>query len=163
MEKIPSGCGQAPHPHHVCIVGFGLGPESKTRENSANLVLMCTIRLGPVTGCGNMKNPSGWDKQLKPYVVGVIGHFRDDKRVLLWDLMNEPDNENGSIRNRSYPTSEGCVAVIAKEWEWARSANPSQPLTQRCLATETTVFCTKTQRTWPDFNCKLPMSSLPQL
>jgi len=81
-------------------------------------------------GAEILKNPSGWDKQLKPYVVGVIGHFRDDKRVLLWDLMNEPDNENGSYKQQELPNKpKVALQLLQKEWEWARSANPSQPLT----------------------------------
>ena len=28
------------------------------------------------------------------YVKGVVGRFRDDARVLAWDLWNEPDNTN---------------------------------------------------------------------
>lgn len=81
-------------------------------------------------GAEILKNPSGWDKQLKPYIVGVIGHFRDDKRVLLWDLMNEPDNENGSYKKQELPNKpKVALQLLQKEWEWARSANPSQPLT----------------------------------
>jgi hypothetical protein len=81
-------------------------------------------------GAEILKNPSGWDKQLKPYIVGVIGHFRDDKRVLMWDLMNEPDNENGSYKKEELPNKpKVALQLLQKEWEWARSANPSQPLT----------------------------------
>jgi hypothetical protein len=81
-------------------------------------------------GAEILKNPSGWDKQLKPYIVGVIGHFRDDKRVLMWDLMNEPDNENGSYKQQELPNKpKVALQLLQKEWEWARSANPSQPLT----------------------------------
>ena len=30
--------------------------------------------------------------ELKNYIKGVITHFADDKRVVGWDLYNEPDN-----------------------------------------------------------------------
>jgi len=81
-------------------------------------------------GAEILKNPSGWDKQLKPYIVGVIGHFRDDKRVLMWDLMNEPDNQNGSYKKEELPNKpKVALQLLQKEWKWARSANPSQPLT----------------------------------
>ena len=33
-------------------------------------------------------------EELKPYIEGLIRHFRNDKRVLAWDLFNEPDNPN---------------------------------------------------------------------
>src|SRR5207237_851360 len=49
-------------------------------------------------GAEILKEPSRWDKELKPYVTGVLAHFRNDHRVLMWDLMNEPDNDNPPYR-----------------------------------------------------------------
>ncbi len=81
-------------------------------------------------GAELLKNPSRWDKELKPYIVGVIGHFRDDQRVLMWDLMNEPDNTNGSYKKEELPNKpQAALRLLRKEWKWARSVNPSQPLT----------------------------------
>jgi hypothetical protein len=81
-------------------------------------------------GADLLKHPSRWDKQLKPYITGVIAHFRDDKRVLMWDLMNEPDNDNRSYKKHELPNkAEVALQLLRKEWDWARSANPSQPLT----------------------------------
>ncbi len=34
--------------------------------------------------------------RLKTYVTGVVSHFRDDPRIHVWDLWNEPDNPNTS-------------------------------------------------------------------
>ena len=81
-------------------------------------------------GADLLKHPSRWDKQLKPYITGVIAHFRDDKRLLMWDLMNEPDNDNRSYKKHELPNkAEVALQLLRKEWDWARSANPSQPLT----------------------------------
>lgn len=81
-------------------------------------------------GAEMLKQPSRWDKELKPYITGVVGHFRDDKRVLMWDLMNEPDNGNGSYKKEELPNkAEIALKLLREEWKWARSANPSQPLT----------------------------------
>ncbi len=33
---------------------------------------------------------------LELYVKGVVGHLRNDTRVLAWDVWNEPDNTNES-------------------------------------------------------------------
>jgi hypothetical protein len=52
---------------------------------------------------------------LEKYVKGVVGHFAADRRVIFWDLYNEPKPE-------SRPLVEAAFA-------WARSVNPSQPLT----------------------------------
>jgi hypothetical protein len=81
-------------------------------------------------GADLLKDESRWNQELKPYIVGVIGHFRDDRRVLIWDLMNEPDNENGSYKAEELPNkAEVALRLLRQEWDWARSAKPSQPLT----------------------------------
>jgi Cellulase (glycosyl hydrolase family 5) len=81
-------------------------------------------------GAEILKDASRWDKEVKPYVVGVITHFRDDKRVLMWDLMNEPDNGSGQYKEYELANkAEVALRLLKEEWKWARSANPSQPLT----------------------------------
>ncbi|WP_432713638.1 glycoside hydrolase family 2 TIM barrel-domain containing protein [Pedobacter sp.] len=56
---------------------------------------------------------------LEAYVKDILATFKDDKRIVLWDLYNEPGNSN--YGNKSLP-------LLKKVFEWARSANPSQPL-----------------------------------
>jgi hypothetical protein len=81
-------------------------------------------------GAEILKDESLWNLELKPYVIGVISHFHDDRRVLIWDLMNEPDNENGSYKAQELPNkAEVALRLLREEWVWARSAKPSQPLT----------------------------------
>ena len=81
-------------------------------------------------GADLLKDDSRWDKELKPYIVGVITHFREDKRVLIWDLMNEPDNDSSQYKNEELSNKgEVALRLLKQEWKWARSANPSQPLT----------------------------------
>ena len=69
--------------------------------------------------------------RLKRYVVGVVSRFGQDGRVLAWDVWNEPDNTN----DRAYGSVElpgkakYVQPLLAKAFVWARSANPSQPLT----------------------------------
>ncbi len=79
-----------------------------------------------------LKDPSKYDS-LKPYIVGVIGHFRDDPRINAWDLFNEPNNtnRNGFLSGGNEPANKGDLALqlLRKEFEWARSVNPIQPLT----------------------------------
>jgi hypothetical protein len=68
---------------------------------------------------------------LKPYVAGVVGRFRADRRVHAWDLFNEPDNTNRSSYGRLEPAGkpELSLALLKKTFAWARGADPSQPLT----------------------------------
>ncbi len=81
-------------------------------------------------GAELLNDPSRWETELKPYITGVIARFRDDKRVLMWDLMNEPDNENPPYKGKELPNkAELALRLLKQEWQWARSARPSQPLT----------------------------------
>jgi len=67
---------------------------------------------------------------LKDYVVGVISHFKDDPRVQIWDLHNEPDNVPPQYAKVELPNKkEAALQLIEKAFAWAREVNPSQPLT----------------------------------
>ncbi len=69
--------------------------------------------------------------RLEAYVKGVVGAFATDDRILAWDMWNEPDNTNGP--EYSWMEPAGKVARVAEllpqVFAWARSANPTQPLT----------------------------------
>ena len=66
--------------------------------------------------------------RLKAYVQGVIGAFANDNRVLGWDLWNEPDN--GADQYKGQEGKEPLVrALLAQVFDWARAAEPSQPVT----------------------------------
>ncbi len=68
--------------------------------------------------------------EMQGYVKGVIGHFRDDPRVLAWDLFNEPDNPNAAYRDRELPDKAAkALALLRKAYAWAREAGPEQPIT----------------------------------
>jgi hypothetical protein len=56
---------------------------------------------------------------LEMYVKDVMTTFKDDKRILLWDLYNEPGN--GGYKSKSLP-------LLTKVFTWGRQVNPSQPL-----------------------------------
>ncbi|MEP6727798.1 MAG: cellulase family glycosylhydrolase [Bacteroidota bacterium] len=84
---------------------------------------------GPKTGMHN----SGWVQDpgqpasadsanfpaLEKYVKDVLGSFAHDKRILLWDLYNEPGNSGKG--NTTLP-------LLSKIFEWARTVNPDQPV-----------------------------------
>ncbi|MCU0361719.1 MAG: cellulase family glycosylhydrolase [Bacteroidales bacterium] len=56
---------------------------------------------------------------LEAYVKDVLAAFKDDKRIVIWDLYNEPGNSG--YGNKSLP-------LLQKVFEWGREVNPSQPL-----------------------------------
>lgn len=57
---------------------------------------------------------------LKAYVQDILTSFKKDKRILLWDLYNEPGNFGYELS--SFP-------LVKNVFAWAREVNPSQPLT----------------------------------
>ncbi|MBT3202040.1 MAG: cellulase family glycosylhydrolase [Phycisphaerales bacterium] len=57
---------------------------------------------------------------LKKYVQAVVGKFANDKRVLVWDLYNEPGN--GGLGDKSLP-------LVIETFKWAREMKPIAPLT----------------------------------
>ncbi|HTV41568.1 MAG TPA: hypothetical protein VMF08_13380 [Candidatus Sulfotelmatobacter sp.] len=77
-----------------------------------------------------MAHPERLD-ELKSYVQGVIGHFRDDKRIAFWDVYNEPDNLNAHSFDWEEPTNkqETVLLLLKKTFVWAREMKPEQPLT----------------------------------
>ncbi len=64
----------------------------------------------------------------KAYVQGVIAAFGRDDRVLGWDVWNEPDN--GADQYKGQEGKEPLVrALLAQVFDWARDADPMQPIT----------------------------------
>ena len=57
---------------------------------------------------------------LEQYVKDVLTTFAHDKRILGWDLYNEPGNSG--YANKSLP-------LLQKIFSWSRQINPDQPLT----------------------------------
>ena len=68
---------------------------------------------------------------LRDYVLAVVGRFRADARVAVWDVWNEPDNTNASAYgNVELPDKAARVLpLLGKAFAWAREARPAQPLT----------------------------------
>lgn len=56
---------------------------------------------------------------LEKYVKEVVGHFRADSRILLWDLYNEPGNSN---------FVDESIPLLKNSFRWAREAGATQPL-----------------------------------
>ena len=115
------------------LARFRLGSQSTPWASAnANRVRIFTTRAGCRwrRGADLLKDESRWNRELKPYVVGVISHFRDDKRVLILDLMNVPVNDSLQYKDHELADkADVALRLLKQEWKWARSAHPSQPLT----------------------------------
>jgi Cellulase (glycosyl hydrolase family 5) len=71
------------------------------------------------------------DKHFRDYVEGVVGAFANDKRVLAWDLWNEPDNPGGGnyMDKQLKGEQERIAELLPQIFDWARAKKPTQPLT----------------------------------
>ena len=67
--------------------------------------------------------------ELQNYVEGIVGLFAEDPRVLGWDLWNEPSNPGGGIYQNIKNKNEYVTELLPQVYEWARTVNPTQPLT----------------------------------
>ena len=67
--------------------------------------------------------PASFDESIYPglekYVKDVLTTFAHDKRILLWDLYNEPGNGN---------KGDSTLPLLTKVFQWAREVNPDQPV-----------------------------------
>jgi len=66
-----------------------------------------------------VRDPKSWPR-LEKYVADIIGSFKNDARVWVWDLYNEPTN--GGMGDATLP-------LVNNVFGWARVIAPSQPLT----------------------------------
>lgn len=105
-----------PHPR------LGRQPEPKPRVHNSGWVQSPHIEL--------LKDTAKHD-QFKDYVKGTINHFRNDNRVFVWDMYNEPGIGNGKRYNVRTPVNKKdlSLALLKKAFEWAREVDPSQPIT----------------------------------
>ncbi len=77
------------------------------------------------------KDPGRYEEVLKPYLTAVITRFKDDSRVLAWDLLNEPGNPVPQYEDHwdQKDREAAHLMLLNKLFDWARGVNPSQPLT----------------------------------
>jgi hypothetical protein len=67
-----------------------------------------------------MHNDSTQWGVLEAYVKDILKTFKNDKRILLWDLYNEPANSDYGLSS---------LPLLKNIFQWAWSVRPSQPLT----------------------------------
>ena len=78
-----------------------------------------------------LQDSTRWDRELKPYVTALFQRFGNDRRILAWDLYNEPDNINRPAYVAYEPVDKGLLAhgLLKRTFGWARAQRPVQPLT----------------------------------
>ena len=101
-----------------------LGPQSEPVPNLHNSIWVQS------PGAVILHDPEQW-VALRPYVIQTLERFGGDSRVLAWDLFNEPDQMDrttieAGTRDLKINAATGLLAEV---FCWARSTQPSQPLT----------------------------------
>jgi hypothetical protein len=81
-------------------------------------------------GAAALEDPAQYAR-LEAYVRGIVGHFANDKRILAWDVWNEPDNTNDDAYGKFEPKNKKALVLklLPQVFAWARSEHPTQPLT----------------------------------
>jgi hypothetical protein len=73
----------------------------------------------PSPGHERAVDRSTWP-QLAEYVRDIVRTFRDDDRVLIWDVYNEPGNSD---------MGKQTLPLLRESFDWVREADPTQPVT----------------------------------
>lgn len=87
----------------------GKQPEPKTGVHNSGWLQDPGARL----------NDAGETVMLQKYVTDILSTFKHDKRILLWDLYNEPGNSGKKDKS---------LDLLSKIYSWSRAVNPDQPL-----------------------------------
>jgi len=112
--------------HHIKFVpalfddcSFGITQDPKVGKQPEPLAGWYAWAWSPSPGHSMVVDSTTYPK-LEVYVKAVLNRFKNDQRILFWDLYNEPTN--GGLGSASFP-------LLKKVIVWARAVNPSQPLT----------------------------------
>jgi len=81
----------------------------------------------PSPGHSMVRDPSTWPR-LEKYVKDLLGSFRSDARLWVWDLYNEPTN-GVSVGGVNRPLGDVSIPLVENVFAWAREVGPSQPVT----------------------------------
>ncbi len=76
-----------------------------------------------------LTDPASWGK-LKRYAQAIVKRYRNDDRVLIWDIINEPGNSNDMAYGKVEAKDKGgySLLLMREAFEWVRAMKPTQPL-----------------------------------
>ena len=77
----------------------------------------------PSPGHKIVRDQAQWPR-LEKYVKDVIGSYKNDNRVWIWDLYNEPTN---------FGLGDTTVPLVNNVFTWAREINPTAAADLRCV------------------------------
>lgn len=109
--------------HHIkAVVTFftngGTGLEPKLGKQPDEIQGVHNSGWVQSPGTSVVNDPTKWGR-LEKYIKDVLSSFKNDQRILLWCLYNEPENLKKGANS---------LPLLREVFRWARSVNPSQPL-----------------------------------
>ena len=118
------------HRHRICVM-----PILFDDCNFAGRIASTGRQPDPVPGVHNSQwvssppaamvtNRAAWPR-LEAYVKDMVRTFGQDRRIVVWDLYNEPGNSG---------VGEGGQPLVEATFGWARQVKPRQPLTTGAFA-----------------------------
>lgn len=113
------GLSTIPVPFDDCAFGDPPISEPFLGKQRDPIPGMIASNWTPSPGLAEVQDRAAWP-DLERYLRDLIGRFGKDRRVLMWDLYNEPGNSG--MGSKSLP-------LLRAAFQWARAAKPSQPLT----------------------------------
>jgi hypothetical protein len=104
-----------------------LGPQKKPTPGKHN------SQAAASPGRDKVCDPETWP-EIENYIRDIVRTFRDDKRIVVWDLYNEPGNRgtfSTGITETQYheKLEKFALELMMLAFGWAREENPTQPLT----------------------------------
>ena len=91
-----------------------LGPQPPSRKGVHN------SEWCMVPGAEWVNDPSCWP-QLEKMIKDILKTYRDDSRILMWCLYNEPESHRRGVTS--------SIPLMQATFRWAREVHPSQPVT----------------------------------
>ncbi|MDR0391402.1 MAG: glycoside hydrolase family 5 protein, partial [Planctomycetaceae bacterium] len=98
-----------------CNFSMNIAKVGKQQEPVAGIHNSGWVSSPPVS---MIRDESQWEK-LKEYEQDMMRTFATDKRIIIWDLYNEPGNSNSKLKTE----------LLEKIFAWAREIKPNQPIT----------------------------------
>ncbi|RKP52922.1 hypothetical protein D7Z26_14305 [Cohnella endophytica] len=115
-------CGRRPIEHASVKPRFGKQPEPVPGYHGGFPPRSQEQSIDPSYHMAD--NRDNWP-DMERFVKELVGKYRNDKRILAWDIWNEPGNSGSDGHGNVNKSMDAMEAAFA----WAREMDPVQPLT----------------------------------